>query len=228
MSAIDKSTWGPGPWQDEPDRVEWEYAGFRCLVKRHPRFGNFCGYIALPAQHPWRTENSAPRCHGGITFNGGPLEENDVNYWVGFDAAHLDDFSPGSAARGGYTIREHETYRTLDYMKQGCVELAAQASMRVNGGIYNWYEAFAAAAAWKNPVSLTKLTWNEDLNVLNEAEFVYRGLVVNVINGISGVGFQRAEDPALSLIVFCEPTPIAYLMKGVQHIDAVIEGRGAG
>lgn len=34
VGGIDKSGWGPGPWQDEPDRKEWTHAGFDCLIVR--------------------------------------------------------------------------------------------------------------------------------------------------------------------------------------------------
>lgn len=48
---IDKSTWGEGPWQHEPDRAEWEHAGLPCLALRN-RSGAWCGYAAVPPGHP--------------------------------------------------------------------------------------------------------------------------------------------------------------------------------
>lgn len=52
QAVIDKSTWGAGPWQHEPDRVEWEHAGLSCLALRNIHFGNWCGYAAVPPGHP--------------------------------------------------------------------------------------------------------------------------------------------------------------------------------
>ena len=48
---IDKSTWGDGPWQQEPDRVEFRHPGLPCLLVRHPRLGVWCGYAAVPPGH---------------------------------------------------------------------------------------------------------------------------------------------------------------------------------
>jgi hypothetical protein len=43
--TIDKSAWGPGPWTDEPDKVQWTdtATGLPCLAKRNPRGGHWCG-----------------------------------------------------------------------------------------------------------------------------------------------------------------------------------------
>lgn len=50
---MDKSAWGPGPWQDEPDRIEWrdEATGLPCLIVRNPG-GALCGYAAVAPGHP--------------------------------------------------------------------------------------------------------------------------------------------------------------------------------
>lgn len=88
---LDKSEWGPGPWQDEPDKVQWrdEATGLPCLIVRGPH-GAFCGYVGVPETHPWHGKDystcTAPTCdrgddrwcnhtpehlleaHGGITF----------------------------------------------------------------------------------------------------------------------------------------------------------------
>lgn len=50
---IDKTTWGPGPWQSEPDRVEFVLGGLQCLALRMRSSGNWCGYVAVPESHPW-------------------------------------------------------------------------------------------------------------------------------------------------------------------------------
>jgi hypothetical protein len=50
---IDKSTWGDGPWQTEPDELEWtdERTGLKCHIKRHPHMGMLCGYVSVPPGH---------------------------------------------------------------------------------------------------------------------------------------------------------------------------------
>ena len=55
QTFIDRSDWLPGPWDDEPDRVEWrdEATGLPCLLRRgSPFIGVWCGYVALPPDHP--------------------------------------------------------------------------------------------------------------------------------------------------------------------------------
>lgn len=49
----DKSAWGPGPWQDEPDEVRWrdDATGYDCLLRRNS-LGAWCGYVAVPEGHP--------------------------------------------------------------------------------------------------------------------------------------------------------------------------------
>ena len=54
LTYLDKTTWGPGQWQDEPDKVQWadEATGLPCLAVRHPELGNWCGYVGVPEGHP--------------------------------------------------------------------------------------------------------------------------------------------------------------------------------
>lgn len=53
--VIDKSDWERGPWDDEPDKVQWkdEKTGLDCLIVRAPATGALCGYVGVPAGHPW-------------------------------------------------------------------------------------------------------------------------------------------------------------------------------
>lgn len=58
LTPVDKSGWGPGPWQDEPDRIEWEHAGRPCLMVRNTQVsGAWCGYAAVDPGHPWHGLN---------------------------------------------------------------------------------------------------------------------------------------------------------------------------
>lgn len=103
--TFDKSTWGEGPWQHEPDRLDFEHAGLPCLLSRGPG-GHWCGYAAVPPGHPWHgqsDETPAVEVHGGLTYANRcdghvchvpkPGEPDDV-WWFGFDCAHAGDFAP--------------------------------------------------------------------------------------------------------------------------------------
>jgi len=94
-----------GPWHDEPDRLEWSHAGFRCLMTRGP-MGHWCGYVGVPPGHPWHGtdyRHIEASVHGGITYAHAcqgnvchvpPPGEPDDLWWVGFDCCHADDLSP--------------------------------------------------------------------------------------------------------------------------------------
>lgn len=49
---IDKSAWPRGEWDSEPDRVDFEHAGFPCMILRVAHSGHLCGYVGVPAGHP--------------------------------------------------------------------------------------------------------------------------------------------------------------------------------
>lgn len=48
---MDKAAWGPGEWQDEPDRMQWidPVTLLPCLMWRHPSLGSWCAYVGLPS-----------------------------------------------------------------------------------------------------------------------------------------------------------------------------------
>lgn len=91
-ARLDKSSWGDGPWQNEPDKVQWldEATGLDCLIVRN-NGGALCGYVGVPESHPWHGKDysqctQTPACdesycdhtpehrlrvHGGITFADG-------------------------------------------------------------------------------------------------------------------------------------------------------------
>ncbi len=90
-STLNKSEWGVGPWQREPDKVQWvdEATGLDCLVVRGPS-GALIGYVGVPESNPlhgidYSGCTSTPPCeeswcnhrpesrmevHGGLTFSG--------------------------------------------------------------------------------------------------------------------------------------------------------------
>ena len=149
--ADEKTGWGPGPWQDEPDKEQWpdEATGLPCLIKRN-HFGSLCGYVGVSEGHPWfgKDYSDVPaEVHGGLTFADscqegdeartichvpGPGEPDRV-WWLGFDCGHAWDIAPAMDARGcerGWSpIRMPDTtYKTVGYVKAECARLAAQVA----------------------------------------------------------------------------------------------------
>lgn len=152
----DKVDWGEGPWLSEPDKRQWEdpETGLPCMIKRHPRFGNLCGYVGVPEGHPWyRKDWDAVdvSVHGGLTYAAhceeGPEEiaichvpepgEPDNVWWLGFDCAHAWDLMPGLEAsyKGvGIPSPHGGTYRHLGYVEAECARLAKQIRQEVTDG----------------------------------------------------------------------------------------------
>lgn len=54
---VDRSKWEPGPWDGEPDRVDFKHAGLPCLLLRHANFGHWCAYAGVPPGHPLHGKN---------------------------------------------------------------------------------------------------------------------------------------------------------------------------
>lgn len=151
-TTIDRKAlgWPAGEWDGEPDKVQWqdEATGLPCLAKRHPRRGNWCGYVGVSPGHPLYGKEGYDfdlEVHGGITYSdacdGRPEEEGichvpgegepDHAWWLGFDCAHAWDYSPEDLKRdreegGIWRICDDQSYRSLAYVKGQCRELALQ------------------------------------------------------------------------------------------------------
>jgi hypothetical protein len=151
-TTIDRAAlgWPAGPWDDEPDKVQWPdpATGLPCLAVRHKRSGHWCGYVGLARDaHPLHGKDYGEAevgVHGGLTFadacNPSEAESQGIchtpapgepdHVWFGFDCAHAGDYSPADLKRSeqGYpfTIMDDEQYRTLAYVQNECARLAGQ------------------------------------------------------------------------------------------------------
>jgi hypothetical protein len=150
-TTVDKSTWGEGPWQHEPDKVQWAdpATGLPCLIVRN-FIGALCGYVGIAAGHPYFGKPYgaiAVEVHGGLTYSDhcqpdgeeserichipGPAESDDV-WWLGFDCGHAWDLAPGFVARfyeeglGRSLCNAGEKYRDIGYVEAEVTRLAAQ------------------------------------------------------------------------------------------------------
>lgn len=159
-TTIDRAAlgWPSGEWDGEPDKLQWpdEATGLPCLAVRHPRLGNWCGYVGVSpehplAGHPYEEIDADIDVRGGLTFSNrchpgqteatgichlpGPGEPEDV-WWFGFDCAHAGDFSPGLHRKeldwvdSLKKLADYETYRPLAYVKAECAKLALQLMQR--------------------------------------------------------------------------------------------------
>lgn len=153
--TMDKTKWQRGPWDDEPDKVQWqdEATGLPCLIKRSG-LGALCGYVGVHEGHPWfgmgydsclGRDDEYPDVHGGLTYAGpcmkgddpsqgvchvpGPGESDNV-WWLGFDCAHCWDksdmgYSPEMLASFGIS---EDPYRDIVYVRRETERLASQAA----------------------------------------------------------------------------------------------------
>ncbi len=115
---INKGKWAKGPWQKEPDKVQWrdKHTGYPCLIVRSKMSGALCGYVGLTKRHRWFKKGYPDidvDVHGGLTYADMCMEddkehgvchivqqgEDDKVWWLGFDCAHAFDLMPGFEAR---------------------------------------------------------------------------------------------------------------------------------
>lgn len=152
---VDRTGWPSGPWDNEPDRIEWKTeAGLVGLMVR-PRHGAWCGYVALPPGHPDHgrnyneVESEGVEAHGGLTYAEActgvvchvpaPGEPDNV-WWIGFDCVHSGDLAPGHARSENYLRtmfegfpigrRSQGEYRDEAYARAEVEKLAAQLAAR--------------------------------------------------------------------------------------------------
>lgn len=108
----EKLEWGSGPWQNEPNRVEWQHLGVTCIA--HRGFGgSWCGYASVLPNHPFHGKGYSEiydkiSVHGGLTYSSAcqghichtPAEEQPDNlWWFGFDCDHAGDLMPALRSR---------------------------------------------------------------------------------------------------------------------------------
>lgn len=142
--AEKKALINKGEWSTEPDRLEFEHAGFSCIIQRNNSLA-WCGYVGLPPEHKYYGKNyqdlekldvELDGAHGGLTYSEPCMDlichksDDDTKplWWLGFDCAHAYDLIPGfyefisAPSLPG-------TYRNMDYViarvKTMAEELAA-------------------------------------------------------------------------------------------------------
>lgn len=121
-------------WDTEPNELQFEHKGLKCLILRVEGLGHLCGYVGVKSL-PKDFDEYDLDVHGSVTFNQS-LEScsetmkqyfTDSEYVIGFDAAHYMDVSPklesvmNKMLTGG-------TYKNIRHMKEETIKLANQLS----------------------------------------------------------------------------------------------------
>lgn len=137
---IDKSTWKTGPWQQEPDRIEWvdDTTGLFCLILRKPS-GVLSGYVGVPKDHLFFLKphhllrlwvhRGLSYCNlsqgdneTGIRYTPG-LKDPGSLWWFGFSCDSEDDLFPSYRGSMG-------EYRDIEYVTQEIASLIEQIEER--------------------------------------------------------------------------------------------------
>ena len=168
-----RAEWGEGPWQHEPDIVEWRRAGsgLPCLIVRAGT-GSLCGYVGLPPVHPDFAKPygsvEVEDAHGGLTFAGYcaghichvPREgETGIVWWLGFDSAHFGDYSPAlEGLTRGLRARYADTYVAagLDVERLGMQQFEQYKTL---GYVKACVEAMADELGERGPENISRERW---------------------------------------------------------------------
>lgn len=129
------------PCHKEPDREEFEYNGYKCLIQRHLEMGHLCGYVGVSKGHPCYGRIYEPmiyddiykiQIHGGLTHSG---EGDGGNWpkgywWFGFDCAHAWDLVPNLqmlSKHMGFRMDVLDgIYRDFEYVRKETKSLVEQ------------------------------------------------------------------------------------------------------
>ena len=140
----DRTKWGVGEWQNEPDRISWidEDTGYNCLMMRNGR-GAWCGYVAIEKAHPLykkhydELNDMHVLVHGGLTYSEEcdgdvekgichPTKDKDNAWWFGFDCSHAWDVSPAETRNRYFYGSLEPYYKSVSYVEREVQMLATQ------------------------------------------------------------------------------------------------------
>lgn len=102
---------------------EGEYKGYDFLI-RTVFNSHYCAYVRIPEDHKFYGipyDEIDIDCHGGLTFseftNFAPLNIQK-GYWIGWDYAHCDDWTPYHTNGKKWTIDEiyEEVKKVIDQL----------------------------------------------------------------------------------------------------------------
>jgi len=114
-------------WLEEPNKVEFEHAGIKCLILRD-RIMWLGGYVALEPGHPHFGKHfrdiEVKGVHRGLNFSGrgdGQRRKEGL-WWIGFYCDRPGDYVPGRLDN----LKGGEIYRNIEYVRGEVKKLAEQ------------------------------------------------------------------------------------------------------
>jgi hypothetical protein len=123
------------PWKSEPNHIDFEHAGFPCIMHRNP-MGAWCGYVGVPSTHQYfkkHYDECDVSVHGGLTYANECQGDichpgEDERWWLGFDCAHAYDLIPAWQDSSFRLAAAHkrDTYRDEAYVTAEVKKLAEQ------------------------------------------------------------------------------------------------------
>src|SRR5215467_277286 len=115
--TIDKRHLPDGPWQQEPDHLAWEHAGYACHLQRHPNLGHLCGYVGLTSSHPYYQKHyddiEGIQIHGGLTYSDWQHIPVTGLWVLGFDCGHCFDLAPYMLTFKEWRSLQQDVYRDI-------------------------------------------------------------------------------------------------------------------
>ncbi|WP_313632516.1 hypothetical protein [Massilia timonae] len=105
--AVDKSGWERGPWDDEPDQESFTTnEGLHASIVRPAWSGNLCGYVGVPASHPWHGKEYGALVKMTEKQASTPIDPDRISI-ISVLAMAMSENEPDEEARIDCVIRVH-------------------------------------------------------------------------------------------------------------------------
>jgi len=104
-------------WDNEPDRLEFDHVGFKCLVLRPSEMKHLCGYVGLPKWHPYygKHYNQCLLGCSGEVSDFPPLKKRGIRQWkCTFDERDHPNLEMIIRVHGGLTFSQQGDGETWD------------------------------------------------------------------------------------------------------------------
>lgn len=139
---IDKSSWIPGEWDNEPDRLYWvdPQTEYHCIIRRVDIYGTLRGYVAVEKNHPLYGKSYLSiiddisvdgsdfcnrNCENGVRHL---MDDKEKSWWFEIDFNNYLDYSPGYGRF--YLGAKDAIYRNISYVTAEVESLAKQLKNR--------------------------------------------------------------------------------------------------